>query len=339
MPNIIGSAFGDILNGSAGQDSIFGLGGEDSLFGLADADLLDGGEGRDTMAGGTGNDRYVVDDVLDALVELAGEGDDTLHSTISYVLGAGVSIETMTTLYAAGSAAINFTGNEFGQSIYGNAGANWLNGGGGYDYLVGLAGNDVYVVDTLSDAILEAAGEGDDRVISSAGYTLAPGVSVETLGTANAASTVGLTLIGNEFGQSIYGDAGTNFLSGWGGSDYLVGLEGNDILEGGQGNDFLSGGAGEDIFNFSSNDGVDVINDFVSGTDKINLGFLLDLQQFSFIGSSAFTGLPGQGRFANGRFELDLDGDGVPELAVMLNGSLVAGDFVFLDPGIGDWDY
>ena len=38
--------------------------------------------------------------------------------------------------------AINLTGNEFGQSLYGNAGDNVLNGGGGNDYLVGLVGND-----------------------------------------------------------------------------------------------------------------------------------------------------------------------------------------------------
>jgi Ca2+-binding RTX toxin-like protein len=341
MPTINGTAGGETLNGTSGQDNIFGLGGDDGLFGLADADLLDGGEGRDTMAGGTGNDRYVVDDPLDAIVEGAGEGDDWLHSSVSYALGAGVSIEVMTTLNAAGIAALNLAGNEFGQSIYGNAGANWLSGGGGSDYLVGLGGNDVYIVDDLTDTIFEAAGEGDDRIISSDNYILGAGVSVETLGTANAASTAVLHLTGNELGQSIYGSAGENWLSGGGGGDYLVGLDGNDILWGGAGSDNLSGGAGNDVFSFNPNDGaaIDFITDFVSGSDKINLGHFT--QGIDFIGSAEFTGWPGQGRLANGLFELDVDGDGIVELAFMINGGLTTGDFVFRDDigyGTGGWD-
>ena len=342
MPTIIGTASGETLNGTSGQDNIYGLGGDDSLFGLADADLLDGGEGQDTMTGGTGNDRYVVDDLFDLAVELPGEGDDTLHSYISYALGAGASIETMTTMNAASTAALNLIGNEFGQSIYGNAGANWLIGGGGDDYLIGLAGNDVYVVDNPSDAILEAPGEGDDRVIGSGGYSLGAGVSVETMTTMNAASDVGLNMFGNEFGQSIYGNAGENFLGGLGGSDYLVGLEGNDILEGGPGNDFLAGGAGLDIFTFSPGDGIDLITDFDSGADSINLGFFLGFQQFHFIGVRPFTGFPGQARFLDGKFQLDVDGDGHPELTVMVNGLVESTDFVFIDDfgaGMGFWDY
>lgn len=361
MPTIIGSANGETLNGTVGQDSIFGLGGEDILYGFADADLLDGGEGHDSMGGGTGNDRYIVDDPLDAIVESAGEGDDWLHSAVSYALGAGVSIETMTTMNAAGGAAINLAGNEFGQSIYGNAGANWLSGGGGSDYLVGLEGNDtldggsgvdvllggtgqdIYVVDDIADAIVEGAGAGDDRLISSTSYILGDGASVETMGTSNAASTAVLHLTGNEFGQSIYGSAGENWLSGGGGADYLVGLEGNDILWGGTGADLLAGGAGSDVFSFNPNDGAafDVITDFVSGLDKINLGHFLGSQQFSFIGSAAFTGWPGQGRLADGKFELDVNGDGNPELVVLMQGSLAKEDFVFWDDvgyGTGGWD-
>jgi Ca2+-binding RTX toxin-like protein len=341
MPTINGTANGETLNGTAGQDSIFGLGGDDILFGFLDADLLDGGEGRDTMSGGTGNDRYVVDDMFDTIVETPGEGDDTLHSSVSYALGAGTSIEAMTTMNAAGSAAINFTGNGFGQSIYGNAGANWLNGGGGADYLIGLNGDDVYAVDDLTDAILEATGEGDDRLISSSNYILRSGVSVETLGTANAASAAAQHLTGNEFGQSIYGSAGENWLSGGGGSDYLLGLEGNDILWGGDGSDYLVGGAGADVFSFNHESGVDFIADFESGTDKINLGHFLGSLQIQFIGGSAFSGSAGQARFANGRFELDVDGDRRPELTVMVQGNVAAGDFYFWDDvgyGTGGWD-
>jgi len=56
------------------------------------------------------------------------------------------------------------------------------------------------------------------------------------------------------------------------GDDALSGGAGNDRLIGGAGNDRLSGGAGADIFVFDFPDeGIDTINDFVSGTDKIQL--------------------------------------------------------------------
>ena len=43
---------------------------------------------------------------------------------------------------AIGSGPFNLTGNEFGQTIIGDSGANVLDGGGGNDNLVGGAGND-----------------------------------------------------------------------------------------------------------------------------------------------------------------------------------------------------
>ena len=85
MAIITGGAGDDILNGGAEDDTINGLdgndelrggAGQDSLFGGAGNDYLDGGTGADTMAGGVGNDDYVVDNVLDSVIEAAGEGRD-----------------------------------------------------------------------------------------------------------------------------------------------------------------------------------------------------------------------------------------------------------------------
>jgi len=360
MPVINGTASGETLNGSAGSDSIFGLGGNDTLNGLEGADMLDGGSGSDAMAGGAGDDRYIIDDMLDTIVEFPGQGDDSIHSSVSYTLAPGVSVETMTTMYEAGTAAIEFTGNSFGQSIYGNDGANRLNGDGGSDYLVGLGGNDflnggsgldylrggtgddLYLIDHLGDVILESAGQGDDRVASSSNYILAAGVEVETIGTMNADSTATLHLTGNEFGQSIYGSAGVNWLSGGGGADYLVGLGGDDILWGGGGDDNLAGGAGSDIFTFLYGGGVDTILDFESGVDKINLGNLyIDAGQLAFIGSDPFNGVAREGRFANGVFEFDVNGDKIADFVVNVHGTLAYSDFVFREDigwGNGAWD-
>jgi Ca2+-binding RTX toxin-like protein len=205
-----------------------------------------------------------------------------------------------------------------------------LNGGGGIDYMVGLGGNDHYFVDNYGDYAVEADGEGDDWVSTSVSYTLVAGSSVETLNTTNASSADNIFLGGNSFAQSIYGNAGNNYIYGLGGNDYLVGLEGNDALNGGQGNDYLMGGPGSDVFHFDNNGSIDTIGDFDS-SDYIDLGSFLGFLQFSFIGENAFSHAAGQGRFANGVFELDKNGDGVADLTVIVHGTVTATQFVFWD--------
>ena len=284
--DLTGNELANSLYGNAGANELGGGGGNDLLVGLAGADVLDGNAGADNMRGGEGSDAYYIDDAGDRVFELLNQGDDTVYSSISYALQAGTHVDSLRTTDDAGTGAINLTGNELGQILIGNAGNNVLNGRGGTDSLFGLGGNDVYGIDNALDQITETAGEGDDRLVSSANYTLGAGVSVETMGTSDEAGTGAIDLTGNEFNNSIYGNAGANVLSGAGGSDSLRGLGGDDRLNGGVGLDNLRGGAGEDEFVFDAAlvaGNVDRIIDFAVADDTI------------LIDNAVFTGLNGGG--------------------------------------------
>src|SRR4051794_18203255 len=106
MGTIIGTAGDDSLNGTSGDDTFDGLAGNDTLNGLGGNDILDGSLGADSMAGGTGDDIYYVDDTGDTVSENAGEGIDTVFSSVGFFLPANVENLTF-----GGSADVSGFGN------------------------------------------------------------------------------------------------------------------------------------------------------------------------------------------------------------------------------------
>ena len=223
---LIGSSVANILNGNGGNDTISGLG---------DDDTINGGSGVDEMAGGAGNDIMFVDNAADRVLEIIGEGTaDRVATNVSYTLTSGAEIELFTTTSSGGSLALDLTGNEFAQTIVGNAGDNILadGGGAGADDLRGLGGNDIYIVRNAGSTVREFSGEGsNDRVAAGVDYTLGAGVDIELFTTTSSGSTAPINLTGNELSQAIFGNEGDNIISdgGGAGADILRGNGGNDI--------------------------------------------------------------------------------------------------------------
>ena len=114
---------------------INGTTGNENLNGTTSNDTLDGGVGADTMIGGLGNDTYVVDNAGDVITELAGEGTDTVKSSITYTLGKNIEY-----LLQTGNSSINDIGNTLANRLTGNNGKNLLDGGAGSDTMIGGLG-------------------------------------------------------------------------------------------------------------------------------------------------------------------------------------------------------
>ncbi|MEQ1953272.1 calcium-binding protein [Mesorhizobium sp. CN2-181] len=343
-------------NGGTTAIDLTGNGFAQTIIGNNGANIIKGGGGADTLQGLGGNDTYSVDNAKDVVIEGAGQGNDIVATSVSYVLAAGAEVETLRTTSNSGIAGIDLTGNAFAQTIIGDNANNVIKGGGGADTLQGLGGDDVYSVDNAKDVVIEGAGQGNnDIVAASVSYALSAAAQIETLRTTSNAGTVAIDLTGNDFDQTIFGNAGDNTLRGLGGRDFLTGLAGNDKLLGGDGDDDLSGGlgfdkmgggAGKDKFTFLTlaDSGIgaanaDQITDFAAG-DNINVS---QIDGISGGGRDAFK-LDAGGAFVAGEIhqtvsggnlvlDFNVDGDTAAEMSVVLVGHtalLSATDFLFL---------
>ncbi len=254
------------------------------LTGNSAANVLNGTTGIDTLIGGAGNDTYVVDGAEDVIVELAGQGTDTVQTATSLVLG-----EQLENLTLTGTAAVNATGNELANTLTGNAADNVLDGQGGADRLVGAAGNDIYRVDSLSDAVVEVAAQGTDTVLASvSGHTLAANVENLTLvdGASSGTGNTGANVLSanSALASSLNGGAGNDTLIGGAAQDTLVGGTGNDLMLGGAGDDSYVVDATADVITEQAGDGIDSVSSGVSYTLGENI------ENLSLTGITAING-------------------------------------------------
>ncbi len=191
------------------------------------------------------------------------------------------------------------TGNDV---ITGDSGNNYLNGKQGADTAIGGLGDDVYMVYSAGDVVVEEAGEGTDRIRAGVDYTLPDHVETGSIESSN-----GRVLTGNQL---------DNRLDGKDGNDGLIGGDGDDWLIGGIGADTLKGETGADVFVYlASGQGGDIIEDFDVGTDSI------DLRQLSLSTSDVtLSAIDTDGNGSNDAVELQVSISGVNETLATIMG-------------------
>jgi beta-glucanase (GH16 family) len=154
--DIVGNSLANLLVGNSANNNIYGYEGHDTL---------NGGGGADRLFGGAGNDIYYVDHAGDVISE-AGNGSDTVRSTVSFDLNGSNVTGSIENLRLNGTASTG-TGNGLDNVIFGNNSANRLYGNGGKDCIFGGGGNDTLTGGSGSDRFCREAlsGEGKDTIL------------------------------------------------------------------------------------------------------------------------------------------------------------------------------
>ncbi len=343
------------LYGGAGDDSVavrgyyvgsapgmtvhqYGGSGNDKLFATAeeyDPDgSVTGSNNNDYLYGGTGNDEYTVIEAKDSVIELAGEGIDTVFAyDMGYTLPANVENLEMTGGYypsgqhGAGNELANLIrtqqdwayadytldgmgGNDVIYGCFG--GKDTISGGAGNDTLYGKVAGGDGSWDPEADADTIRGGAGDD-LIYGAGGDADTWDGADTLygddgsdrifghnGNDQMYGGTGNDEMGGQAGaDTMYGEAGADKLGGGSGNDTLDGGLDNDTLAGRDGLDRLTGGGGNDIFDYdyatNSQAGAG-LRDVI--TDFGGIGSSLTIDRIDLSTIDANTGLSGNQAFA-----------------------------------------
>ena len=160
IENVSGSQSNDIIIGNELDNEISGNNGNDKLYGGAGNDVfnwaMDSRGGVDTMYGESGDDTYVLLNSSDTVVELAGEGTDTVWTPTSY--SAPSNVEKVFGYGNRGNLTIK--GNSIDNVLRGSELNDILEGGDGADdFLLYLGMGNDKVIDFNS-------GEGDEVLLA-----------------------------------------------------------------------------------------------------------------------------------------------------------------------------
>jgi Ca2+-binding RTX toxin-like protein len=320
--NVTGTDYGDVLFGGNGADRLAGGNGNDTLVGGANIDQLTGGGGNDTLIGGTGNDIFVYNNRefgndtitdftagdridlsalnvggLDSLAPFMQQDGADVVITLGY-FGSTESIRLIDTnlnslsaasfIFSTSTTALNVTGTDYRDVLFGGNGADrlaggngndtlvggtnidQLTGGGGNDTLIGGAGNDIFIYNTRefgNDTITDFAN--GDRIDLS-GLNIGDFASLQPFmqqsgadvvitlgyfGSTESIRIVDTTLASLTAASFVFNTFPTALnLTGTDYRDVMFGGNAADRLAGKGGNDTLVGGVGDDQLTGGSGD-------------------------------------------------------------------------------------
>ena len=315
MANIHGTDRNDLLLGTNGADTIEGRKGHDSIQAGGGNDTVWGNAGDDTLFGNKGSDSINAGQGDDTIVWTNGDGSDVVDG------GAGFDTQRVEGSLTAGE---TFT----------------LGAGGTGGALFQRSSQVAFSIDmdNVEKLVLKGFG-GDDSFSITGDLSKTELRSAEFFGgdgndTANGGSwTLPLVLDGETGDDDLTGGAGNDWLVGGqldAGADKLSGGAGDDLIEGNAGDDILTGGEGADVFLVEADGGLDTIQDFVSGEDRIAL------RDFVGPGGAPLTwdDLSGKISVSGGNTTIDLTSFGADAAAdtitVLGYGTLTESDFAFI---------
>jgi Ca2+-binding RTX toxin-like protein len=211
-------AQGDLLFSADAGDSLTGTGGEDTLAAYG---------ANTTLTGGGGDTLFIVNDSSEVVAEPNAGLNDTIQSSVSYVLPENVDL-----LELAGYDDLTGKGNDQTDVITANSGNDTLVAGAGIATLVGGAGDDTFVVNNAADVV-------QAQQISNQWGT----------DNTNAVDT-SVSYVMPEHVQNLTGVGSADIVLTGGATDgeIITANSGNDTLIAGTGVAELDGGAGNDTF-------------------------------------------------------------------------------------------
>lgn len=252
-------------SGGAGYDTFTGF---EAVWGSAFADTLIGSSGDDTFVGGGG------DDVIDG----GGGINKVDYSFVSTSTGIVANMGSGTVTGPDGTDHLLniqwLCGTGASDTITGSSGADIIDGGGGYDTINGGSGDDTIILRSPVGAQSTVNGGVGTDFLDLSKVTYGLSVNLAT-GSLNGGVVTGI--------ESILGTSN---------NDVLIGSNnGGETFAGGGGIDTITTGGGADVILIgklpSLSAGRDVVTDFTSGMDRIDLSdALLHLGNFGSLSTT-----------------------------------------------------
>ncbi len=303
---IFGGLGNDTLTTGTGNDSVVAGNGNNTINVLSGNDTIVTGNGNNTIAAfngdvnivlGTGADLITAGTIVkNSLVNLGSGSDIATFTTITganntIIGGAGVDTITISAVAATGNAVIWGGASETDSATQAKSITltnNLVAADGSKATIFGAGGNDTITTD-VGDAsftqVTVSSGAGDDSITTGLkNDSIDGGDGKNIIATSGGADTIisgsgDDSIDGGNGADSIISGAGNDTILGSKGTPADTGIDiinagsGDDIITSGSGADIITGGSGNDQFRFEApaTNGIDVIKDFLAGTDRVAL--------------------------------------------------------------------